>query len=393
MSEASRGASGRLGAIAMSIALTVACAQGGDESWPTDVTVEVHGAPLSLSTLRSINGSYGSGCAKRSGNWSALIDSGATPDNALLSVVMNDAACDLTLTSIRTATSLYLAAPGFVLSNAYQATASTFKVGAGAVEFYGNAKLSAAGFGSDFGLTLLLSADSSLASASQAAGFTYAAQIASDAPLSWWRLGESSGTTVTDVQGVNNGTYNNGVTLGVTGALSTSNTAATFDGTDDYISVTRTISDDFSIEFWFKSTQGIGTGSQWYNAAGLVDAEVGGVTNDFGVSLRSDGRILAGVGNPDRTIVSSSSGYNNGQWHHVVFTRTKSTGATRLYVDSSQQGTNTGGTQSLTAPASINFGRLQTAIQYFAGSLDEVAIYSSVLSAADVLAHYQARSY
>jgi hypothetical protein len=205
--------------------------------------------------------------------------------------------------------------------------------------------------------------------------------------LSYWRLGEASGTTVYDGKGSNNGTYANGVSLGASGAIGDSTTAAQFDGIDDYVRVARQIQDDFSIEFWFKSTQGLNTGTNWWENAGLVDAEVAGAANDFGVSLRSDGRITAGVGTPDISIVSTSGGYNDGSWHHVVFTRKRSTGALALYVDAVAAGTATGSTQSLTSPANIDFGRLQAGWNYFAGALDDVALYTSVLSAADVAAH------
>jgi hypothetical protein len=190
--------------------------------------------------------------------------------------------------------------------------------------------------------------------------------------------------------GANDGAYLNGVTLGIAGAIGgDADTAATFDGVNDYVSVARQISNDFSIEFWFKSTQGRNTGSQWYSGAGLVDPEVGGVTNDFCVSLRSDGRVTAGTGNPDRTIVSSGSGFNDGQWHHVVFTRTRATGALLLYVDGQSQGSTTGSTASLTTPSAIHFGRIQAGNNYYAGSLDEV-MYDTVLDASTVLSHYQA---
>lgn len=182
-----------------------------------------------------------------------------------------------------------------------------------------------------------------------------------------------------------------GVSLGVAGAIAgDANTAAQFDGMNGYATVTRQIADDFSIEFWFKSTQGISTGTQWWNGAGLVDAEVNGAFNDFGVSLRSDGRVLAGVGPTDTTIVSTSGGYNNGTWHHVVFTRTKASGALALYVDGVAAGTATGSTVSLASPADINFGRLHTGTNYYSGSLDEVALYSSVLGPTTVSAHYNA---
>ena len=60
----------------------------------------------------------------------------------------------------------------------------------------------------------------------------------------------------------NNGTYVNGPTVGVAGALTgDSDTAATFDGVNDFGTAPRQVADDLSIEFWFKSTQGIGTGT------------------------------------------------------------------------------------------------------------------------------------
>ena len=202
----------------------------------------------------------------------------------------------------------------------------------------------------------------------------------------------TAATTATDSKGTNDGAYNNGVTLGAAGALSgDSDGAAQFDGVDDYVRVARTIQDDFSIEFWFKSTQGLGTNSQWWGNAGLVDAEVAGSGSDFGTSLRSDGRIVAGTGAPDVSIVSSSSGFNDGNWHHVTFTRTRSTGAMQLYVDGTLQGSATGTTISLTGPANIDFGRIQAATDYFQGTIDEVALHSTALSGSDVASHYEAR--
>jgi hypothetical protein len=200
----------------------------------------------------------------------------------------------------------------------------------------------------------------------------------------------TAATTAADSQGTNTGTYVNAPTLGVTGGITgDSNTAVQFDGTNDYVTVARQISDDFSIEFRFKSTQGIGTGTTWSSGAGLVDADVTGTSNDFGVSLRSDGKVVAGVGGvSDTSIVSTSGGYNNGAWHHVVFTRTKTSGALTLYVDGVSAGSGTGSTVSLTSPANINLGRIQTGTNYFAGTLDEVAVYNTVLSGATATSHY-----
>jgi uncharacterized repeat protein (TIGR01451 family) len=198
--------------------------------------------------------------------------------------------------------------------------------------------------------------------------------------------------TADDGKGTNDGTYWNGPTLGVGGAISDdSNTAVQLDGIDDEVTVARQIQDDFSIELWFKSTQGLNTNSQWWGNAGLVDGDVSGTANDFGVSLRSDGKVVAGTGNPDASIVSSSGGYNDGGWHHVVFTRAKASGALALYVDGAPAGTATGNTLSLTAPPTLHFGRIATGTLKYAGTLDEIALYNSVLSQATISDHYARR--
>ncbi len=210
--------------------------------------------------------------------------------------------------------------------------------------------------------------------------------------LNYYRMDDSSGTAIDDVETANNnGTYFGSPTKSQAGAIA-GNNAVLFDGVDDYGQVARQIQDDFSIEFWFKTTQSFGTTcTQWWQGAGLVDAEFGGQnTNDFGVTL-CQGKVIGGVGGGSEVSIATSGTYNNGAWHHVVFTRTKATGALALYVDGASAGTATGSTVSLTATANINLGRLATAIQYYAGSLDEVALYNTVLSGATITAHYNAR--
>jgi hypothetical protein len=220
---------------------------------------------------------------------------------------------------------------------------------------------------------------------------SYASTVGATTGLvNWWRLGEASGTTATDSKGSNAGTYTSGPTLGATGAIAgDTNTAVQFDGVNDYVTATRAIGSDFSLEFWFRSSQGIGTGTTWTSGAGLVDANAAGTANDFGVSLRSDGKIVAGVGGASETsIVSSTGGLNNGAWHHVVFTRVRATGALALYVDGVSVATGTGATVNLTASTTISLGRINTNTNYLQGALDEVATYSSVLDATQVSSHY-----
>ncbi len=193
-----------------------------------------------------------------------------------------------------------------------------------------------------------------------------------------------------DGKGTNDGYYRGGVTLAVSGALvGDSNTAAQFDGANDKVSVARQLSGDLSIEFFFKSTQGIGTGNNWDQGAALVNAEVKGAGGEFGVALRSDGKVIAGTEGLNHSVLSSSGGYNNGAWHQVVFTRTQSSGALKLYVDGALTGSATGSTSALDGSANMYFGAGTLGTDYFLGTLDEIATYDSVLSAGTVADHYE----
>lgn len=158
------------------------------------------------------------------------------------------------------------------------------------------------------------------------------------------------------------------------------NNSIYFDGSNDYISIPRMIADDFTIEFQFKSTVGgPSTSVNWYDGDGLVDAEQGGVTNDFGTSFNSNGQVLAGTGNPDRSIYSDNR-YKNGAWHYVRLTRQKATGKVNLYIDNTIVSSMVSGTQSLNAPSYINIGRMQTGINYFNGYIKNIRIWDSVTS-------------
>ncbi|MGH9279728.1 MAG: family 16 glycosylhydrolase, partial [Acidimicrobiales bacterium] len=67
----------------------------------------------------------------------------------------------------------------------------------------------------------------------------YANVVNADGPVSYWRLGETSGTTAVDTRGANHGTYANGVTLGAPSLVGSdpANGAATFDGVNDFVAV------------------------------------------------------------------------------------------------------------------------------------------------------------
>ena len=144
------------------------------------------------------------------------------------------------------------------------------------------------------------------------------------------------------------------------------------------LAFTRPVSGDFTLVVAFGSRQGIGHGTDWYGAAGLVDGEVAGVTSDFGLSLNAFGQVIGGTGAPD-TSLASDMGFNDGRAHVATFTRNTVAGITSLYVDGRLSRQATAGTQPLTAPSRLTIGSTQTNINYFTGDIGEVRVYGAAL--------------
>jgi hypothetical protein len=206
----------------------------------------------------------------------------------------------------------------------------------------------------------------------------------------YWPLAEAGGTVAYDVFGANHGSYIGHPKLGAPGAKPTA-TAAGLNGLDQYVLLPRLIADDFSLELWYSSGGGHGTNvAQWWQAAGLLDGEVPGTAGDFGTSLDASGQVWAGTGNPD-TSIHSQKGLADGKWHHVVFTRKASTGALTLFVDGVQVSAGRGGRQRLMSAPGLRAGVLQSGRNFLAGSLADVAVYSSALPPATVTAHFHTR--
>jgi hypothetical protein len=154
------------------------------------------------------------------------------------------------------------------------------------------------------------------------------------------------------------------------------------DGSNDYISLPRPTLNNFTIEYWVKTSMTSLTGSQWYNGNGIVDAEVGGSTSDFGTSLLN-GKIAFGVGAPDVTIQSTTT-VNNGTWYHVAATWDGTTGSMKLYINGVLEASGSGSTGTRSAPPNIRVGSIQTGIQYFSGTVDELRIWNSVRTQSEI---------
>ncbi|MGH7943148.1 MAG: LamG-like jellyroll fold domain-containing protein [Limisphaerales bacterium] len=121
---------------------------------------------------------------------------------------------------------------------------------------------------------------------------------------------------------------------------------------------------------------------QWYQGEGLVDGDVSGAADDFGVSLLGSSAAF-GVGNPDTTITSTTA-INDGRWHHLAVTRSAYSGQMQLFVDGARQASAIGPFGPKTAPPDLCLGRIQSGGGYFNGTMDDVQIFNRVLSPAEI---------
>ncbi len=163
--------------------------------------------------------------------------------------------------------------------------------------------------------------------------------------------------------------------------------AMRFDG-DDAVLLPRVVQSSFTVSFFVRSDQP-GPGQEkrprWFQGAGLVDGEVRGITRDWGVSWYGDGRIAAGVGQPE-TFLASGSGHHDGEWHHVAFTRDRDSGRAALYVDGVLADSKQGNTKALNAPQRLVVGRSAAGGRFFRGDLDELQFFSRALAPGEVAA-------
>jgi alpha-tubulin suppressor-like RCC1 family protein len=164
--------------------------------------------------------------------------------------------------------------------------------------------------------------------------------------------------------------------------------ALKFDGVNDCVGFNRPIASNLTVECWFRPTQQSGEDGQWWQGMGLVDGEVAGLTNDFGLSF-GKGKVLFGTGGTSDTTIRSDI-ITLGQWHHVAATRDRASGAMKLYVDGQLVASGMGSTAALTAPAQMRLGSLATGIGFFQGQMDEIRLWNVVRSQAEITNNFLA---
>jgi hypothetical protein len=201
--------------------------------------------------------------------------------------------------------------------------------------------------------------------------------------LGYWRLGEASGAAACDSMARNNGTFVGGVTPGVAGALAADpDTAAAFDGASGQVNVSASsslnVGDTFSIEAWVRRARSA-TGANEVIASKQAGAWV--------LMFNGADRLTLRRSNVGEVAVASVVTVDTTGWHHVV--ATKNGPSVHLYLDGADV------TGSVTNQTMVNNSQplaigQSSSTSYLKGSIDEVALYDTVLTPSQVTQHYEA---
>jgi hypothetical protein len=200
--------------------------------------------------------------------------------------------------------------------------------------------------------------------------------------VAYYPFDEGSGNTATDLSGNGYDGTLNGEPQWTAGYLAG---ALDFDGTDDYVEITRIVQDDFTLMAWIKTdTPGLSLGGQGYQGSGLIWSDVAGVANDFILAVLGT-KLSFFCGNPDLS-ANSDRDIVTGEWVHVTATRSAQEGQISIYIDGEHENTldhaNNG---PLDALDTIAIGGNVLDSRYYTGLIDEVRIYDHVLSGVEVL--------
>ncbi|MEV7404423.1 LamG domain-containing protein [Streptomyces sp. NPDC091267] len=230
-----------------------------------------------------------------------------------------------------------------------------------------------------------------------AAAESYPARVLSDGATLYWRYDEGTSTFAADAgAGLDNGFLRNSPSYRQTpAAVSGPSTAIGFNGSTQYAYSNRRHDQPtrFSVESWIKTTTTrggkiIGFGNMTMENSGQYDKHV---------YMLNNGRLSFGVYDGNTRTVTTPAAYNDGAWHHVV--ATQGTGGMALYVDGQLRAWNPLYTGNENYPGYWRVGGDNLASwpnrptsDFFAGQIDETAVYPTALSASTVSAHYALRT-
>nr|WP_241429114.1 LamG domain-containing protein [Agrococcus sp. ARC_14] len=166
--------------------------------------------------------------------------------------------------------------------------------------------------------------------------------------------------------------------------------ATTFTGATNSYGSTRALesaAQELSVEAWFRTTS-----TQGGKIVGFGNTPTGtSASYDRHIYLSGNGTITWGVHPGQVRVLQSGSGYNDGQWHHVV--GTLGSGGMTLFVDGARVGTRADTTSAQPYDGYWRVGGdnidgwPNVNARFLSGSIADVAIYDRVLTRAEVDGH------
>lgn len=216
---------------------------------------------------------------------------------------------------------------------------------------------------------------------------SYRDLIISHGPVGYWRLGETDGAIALDASGNgNDGTYVGAVTLGTDGALTGDDDTAI--RVDTILSTEQvTIPDDATLDLGNTLTV-----EAWVSLGTSADAYIARKTDGadgWQIHVTQGGNVELEYGATGNSFIGSTGTLTAATWYHVVVTKDGST--EKVYIDGVDVTTTTG-EEGLALSFNDTTAPLELGV-LFAGNyidLDEVAVYPTALTAAQVAQHYYA---
>ena len=206
----------------------------------------------------------------------------------------------------------------------------------------------------------------------QSGSYSGTATVQAGVPQAYWKFDETSGTSADDSSG---NSYTAVVVGGCAWTPGLFGNGLNFNGSTGYVLSWIDIPEtEYSVSLWFKTTSPNG------GLFAAVDGTLGDNGHDRHIYL-NNGNITVRVWD---TEIISTTGLNlaDGQWHHVVHTIGGSIGGQRIYVDGvlRASGVKTASQFDWQSEILIGFSN-DASPNYFNGTIDDVRIYDSTLTA------------
>ena len=187
---------------------------------------------------------------------------------------------------------------------------------------------------------------------------------------------DGSGVALYQLDGNANDT---GLANGARKAIDTTDKAASFNGSSSVIDFSQPLLiNTFSVSFWINTTS---TASQR-----ILGNPYGGA-GDYGLNIRIEAttghlEVEWSADGTNAIILDTATSVNDGNWHHIVATWDE--GGQKIYIDNNEEASSTNASDQYATTDTFKIGANWNNTEHYNGKLDDVRIYSDVLTSTEV---------